>query len=229
MIMKIICWCWLTVVPWIMLIVFFNKTSRWFKYVCIKLWTCKISARFHSLTERSPDRNGPNRKVVYPIRLRQLLPMFDSPKDWLTLKKINSPGWKSSDECWQRKFLSLLGWNETRKAKVKQLPEHFYERVASHRRYAWKMFGSHTESKLSDFQGKVLRTTLHTEITRRNSRRRRGIARLASKATEPRDTILSHVLLWRKTERHVLLWVRTTVARSRQLVFGECVFKIYPI
>jgi len=25
------------------------------------MWTCKISARFHSLTETSPDRNGPDR------------------------------------------------------------------------------------------------------------------------------------------------------------------------
>jgi len=40
---------------------FLNKTPRWFQYVCIKMWTCKISARFHSLTEMSPDRNGPDR------------------------------------------------------------------------------------------------------------------------------------------------------------------------
>jgi len=41
-------------------VVFLNKTSRWFKSVCIKMWTCNISARFHSLTEMSPDRNGPD-------------------------------------------------------------------------------------------------------------------------------------------------------------------------
>jgi len=40
--------------------VVFKKTSRWFEYVCIKMWTCKIPARFHSLTEMSPDRNGPD-------------------------------------------------------------------------------------------------------------------------------------------------------------------------
>jgi len=39
-----------------MLAVFLNKTFRW-KYVCIKKWTCKISARFYSLTEMSRDQN----------------------------------------------------------------------------------------------------------------------------------------------------------------------------
>jgi len=28
--------------------------------------TCKISARFHSLTEMSPDRNGSDRNVPWP-------------------------------------------------------------------------------------------------------------------------------------------------------------------
>ena len=59
---------------------FINKTSRWFKYVCNKTWTCKISARFHSLTEMSPgqngpgqngpDQNGPRPKRPRPKRLR---------------------------------------------------------------------------------------------------------------------------------------------------------------
>jgi len=46
---------------WIMFVVLLNKTSRGFGYVCIKMWTCKISARFHSLTEMSPDQNGSER------------------------------------------------------------------------------------------------------------------------------------------------------------------------
>jgi len=41
-----------------MFVVFSNKTSCWFKYVCIKMWTYTISARFHSLTKMSPDCNG---------------------------------------------------------------------------------------------------------------------------------------------------------------------------
>ena len=68
--MTITCWWWLTVRSWIMCVAFLNKTSRWFKYVCIKMWTCKISARFHSLTEMSRDRNGPDRNVPRPKRLR---------------------------------------------------------------------------------------------------------------------------------------------------------------
>jgi len=44
-----------------MFVVFVNKTSRWFKYVYIKMWAFKISARFHSLTEMTPDRNGSDR------------------------------------------------------------------------------------------------------------------------------------------------------------------------
>jgi len=39
---------------------FSNKISCWFKYICINMWACKISARFHCLTEMSPDRNGPD-------------------------------------------------------------------------------------------------------------------------------------------------------------------------
>jgi len=58
---KIICSCWLTVGFWIMFVVFLNKTFRWFKYVCIKKWTYKISARFHSLTEMARDRNDQDR------------------------------------------------------------------------------------------------------------------------------------------------------------------------
>jgi len=33
------------------------------------MFTCKTSARFHSLTEMSPDRNGPDRKVAYHRKL----------------------------------------------------------------------------------------------------------------------------------------------------------------
>ena len=40
---------------------FSNKISSWFKYICINIGTGKISARFHCLTEMSPDRNGPDR------------------------------------------------------------------------------------------------------------------------------------------------------------------------
>jgi len=50
--------------------IFFNKTFRWFKYVCIKKWTCKIFARFHSLTEMSRDRNDHDQKDPWPKRLR---------------------------------------------------------------------------------------------------------------------------------------------------------------
>ena len=57
-----------------MFVVFSNKTSRWFKYVCIKMWTCKISARFHSLTEMSPDRNVPDRNVPRPKQPRPKRP-----------------------------------------------------------------------------------------------------------------------------------------------------------
>jgi len=42
---------------------FLNKTIRWCKHVCIKKWTCEISARLHSLTEMSRDR-----KVPWPNR-----------------------------------------------------------------------------------------------------------------------------------------------------------------
>ena len=49
---------------------FLNKIFRWFKYVCIKKWTNKISARFHSLTEMSQDRNDQDRKVPWAKRLR---------------------------------------------------------------------------------------------------------------------------------------------------------------
>ena len=49
-----------------MFVVFINKT-RWFKYVCIKMWTCKISARFHKLTEMFPYWNGPDRDVAFPV------------------------------------------------------------------------------------------------------------------------------------------------------------------
>ena len=63
-----ICWCWLTVGSWIMFVVLLNKPFRSFKYVCIKKWTCKISARFHSLTEMSGNRNDQDRKVPWPKR-----------------------------------------------------------------------------------------------------------------------------------------------------------------
>jgi len=55
MLMRINCWILDHVCS------FLNKTSRWFRYICIKMWTCRISARFYSLTEMSPDRNGPDR------------------------------------------------------------------------------------------------------------------------------------------------------------------------
>jgi len=42
---------------------FSNKTFRSSKYVCIKKLTCKISVRFHSLTEMSRDRNDQDLKV----------------------------------------------------------------------------------------------------------------------------------------------------------------------
>jgi len=44
-----------------MFVCFLNKTSRRFKYVYIKMLTCRISARFHSLIEMFPDRKGPDR------------------------------------------------------------------------------------------------------------------------------------------------------------------------
>ena len=70
MITKILCSCWLTVGSWIMFVFFLNTTIRWFKYVCIRKWTYKISPRFHSLTEMSRDRNDQDRKVPWPKRLR---------------------------------------------------------------------------------------------------------------------------------------------------------------
>ena len=44
-----------------MFVVFSNETFHWYKHICIKKWTYKISARFHSLTEMSRDRNGSDR------------------------------------------------------------------------------------------------------------------------------------------------------------------------
>jgi len=70
---------------WVLYVVcsFLNKTSHWFKYVCIKMLTCKISARFHRLTEMSPDRNGSDRigqtkksrTPAYPCLSTWLLPI----------------------------------------------------------------------------------------------------------------------------------------------------------
>jgi len=65
---------------WIMFVFFLNKTSRWFKYVCIKMWTCKISARFHGLTEMFPDRNGPDRNVHRSKRPRPKRPRPKRPR-----------------------------------------------------------------------------------------------------------------------------------------------------
>jgi len=47
---------------------FLNKTFRWFKYVYIKKWTYKISARFHSLTEMSRDQDDRDRNGPWPKR-----------------------------------------------------------------------------------------------------------------------------------------------------------------
>jgi len=61
---------------------FLNKTFRWFEYVCIKMWTCKISARFYSPTEMFPNQNGPYRNVPRPKRprRRRLRPKRPRPK-----------------------------------------------------------------------------------------------------------------------------------------------------
>jgi len=63
--------CWIVDHVWFF---FVNKTFLWFKYVCIKKWTYKISARFHGLTEMSRDRNDQDRKVPWPKRLRSNRP-----------------------------------------------------------------------------------------------------------------------------------------------------------
>jgi len=118
MIMKIICWCWLTVGSWIMFVVFLNDTFHWRKHVCIKKWTCKISARFPSLTEMSrdrkvpwpkrPDRNGqtetvrpnwPDRKVAYP-------PMQAKDRIWVNCKLIIA--WHQKNE---RGYFSYIAKN----------------------------------------------------------------------------------------------------------------------
>ena len=43
------------------IVVFLIKPFVDLKYVCIKKWTYKISARFHGLTEMSRDRNDQDR------------------------------------------------------------------------------------------------------------------------------------------------------------------------
>jgi len=74
MLMKIIRWCWLTFGPWIMFVVFTNKTFPWFKHVCIKKWTYEISARFLSLAKMSRNRNNQDWKVPWPKQLRPKQP-----------------------------------------------------------------------------------------------------------------------------------------------------------
>jgi len=57
---------------------FLNKTLISFKYVCIKKWTHKISARFQSRTEISRDRNDLlDSKIPGPKRLRRSRPEWN--------------------------------------------------------------------------------------------------------------------------------------------------------
>ena len=98
MIVKITCWCWLTVGSWILFVGCLNETCRWCKHVCIKNGTCKNLQDFivwpkSSVTETArpkwPDRigqietartktaqietvrpNRPNRKVAWPENTR---------------------------------------------------------------------------------------------------------------------------------------------------------------
>jgi len=39
---------------------FLKLTFHWFKYLYIKKWTCKISARFHSLTKTAQTETAQN-------------------------------------------------------------------------------------------------------------------------------------------------------------------------
>ena len=73
------------------LLQFLNKTFRWFEEVYIKKWTYKISARFHSLTEMSRDRNGQIEVLFRPI--------CSKPEgNWVTEPRIR---WKMAPWIWK--------------------------------------------------------------------------------------------------------------------------------